>query len=35
VGQILHPSPASPRANRDWAGELEAALRDMGIALPG
>jgi single-strand selective monofunctional uracil DNA glycosylase len=35
VGQILHPSPASPRANRDWAGEVEAALRDMGIALPG
>jgi single-strand selective monofunctional uracil DNA glycosylase len=35
VGQVLHPSPASPRANRDWAGEVEAALRDMGIDLPG
>jgi single-strand selective monofunctional uracil DNA glycosylase len=33
VGQILHPSPANPRANRDWVGEVEAVLHDIG-ALP-
>jgi single-strand selective monofunctional uracil DNA glycosylase len=31
VGQILHPSPANPRANRDWAGEVERALSRLGI----
>lgn len=33
VGTILHPSPASPKANRDWAGQAEAQLRAMQIAL--
>jgi single-strand selective monofunctional uracil DNA glycosylase len=33
TGQILHPSPANPRANRDWEGEVERVLRDTG-ALP-
>ncbi len=31
VGQILHPSPANPRANRDWAGEASRELRELGI----
>ncbi|HCQ33344.1 MAG TPA: single-stranded DNA-binding protein [Verrucomicrobiales bacterium] len=31
VGRILHPSPASPAANRDWAGTAEAQLRELGI----
>jgi len=35
VGSILHPSPASPAANRDWAGQAEAALRALGVRLPG
>jgi single-strand selective monofunctional uracil DNA glycosylase len=26
VGQILHPSPASPKANRGWAESVEASL---------
>ena len=26
VGQILHPSPASPKANRGWAAQAEAQL---------
>jgi single-strand selective monofunctional uracil DNA glycosylase len=30
-GQILHPSPANPRANRDWAGEVEAQLLNLGV----
>jgi single-strand selective monofunctional uracil DNA glycosylase len=31
VGRILHPSPASPAANRDWAGQAEAELRKLGV----
>lgn len=31
VGRILHPSPASPAANRDWAGQAEAQLRALGV----
>ena len=34
ISRILHPSPASPAANRGWAAEAEKALRAMGIALP-
>ncbi len=31
VGQILHPSPASPAANRDWAGSATAQLIKLGV----
>ncbi|MDA8165325.1 MAG: single-stranded DNA-binding protein [Desulfobacteraceae bacterium] len=31
VGCILHPSPASPQANQDWEGRVNAQLRDLGI----
>lgn len=31
VGRILHPSPASPAANRDWAGEATKQLVKQGI----
>jgi single-strand selective monofunctional uracil DNA glycosylase len=34
VGSILHPSPASPAANRGWAEQAEAGLADLGIELP-
>ena len=34
VGTILHPSPASPAANRGWAAQAETQLRDLGIRLP-
>jgi single-strand selective monofunctional uracil DNA glycosylase len=30
-GKVLHPSPASPAANRDWAGTAEKQLRQQGI----
>jgi len=30
VGTILHPSPASPKANRGWAAIAEQELRDLG-----
>ena len=33
LGQILHPSPASPMANRGWAPQAEAQLEELGIAL--
>jgi single-strand selective monofunctional uracil DNA glycosylase len=31
IGCILHPSPASPAANRDWAGLVDAQLRRLGF----
>jgi single-strand selective monofunctional uracil DNA glycosylase len=31
IGRILHPSPASPAANRDWAGAATLQLRNLGI----
>ena len=34
VTQILHPSPASPAANRDWAGAATKALVTAGIWPP-
>jgi single-strand selective monofunctional uracil DNA glycosylase len=33
TGEILHPSPASPAANRGWAPEAEAQLRALGIDI--
>lgn len=35
IGRILHPSPASPAANRGWAQQAERELRALGIELPG
>jgi single-strand selective monofunctional uracil DNA glycosylase len=34
VGRILHPSPASPAANRGWAEQAELELRELGVELP-
>lgn len=31
IGRILHPSPASPAANRDWAGVAGKQLRELGV----
>ena len=31
VGRILHPSPASPAANRDWPGVASGQLETMGV----
>jgi single-strand selective monofunctional uracil DNA glycosylase len=31
VGTILHPSPASPAANRGWARQIEEQLREQGV----
>ncbi len=34
VGEILHPSPANPRANRGWSQQAAAQLAALGIGLP-
>ena len=34
VGQILHPSPASPLANRGWGPQASAELAALGVVLP-
>jgi single-strand selective monofunctional uracil DNA glycosylase len=31
IGRILHPSPASPAANRDWAGNVTRTLEGLGV----
>jgi len=31
VGGVLHPSPASPAANRGWARQAAARLRELGV----
>ena len=33
IGTVLHPSPASPKANRGWASQAEADLSAAGITL--
>jgi single-strand selective monofunctional uracil DNA glycosylase len=33
VGRMLHPSPASPKANAGWAEQAEQALRALGIEV--
>lgn len=33
VGRILHPSPASPLANRGWAEQAERDLDGLGVRL--
>jgi len=33
IGGILHPSPASPAANRDWSAKAAAQLADLGIRI--
>jgi single-strand selective monofunctional uracil DNA glycosylase len=32
ISRILHPSPASPAANRDWAGTVSQQLTQAGLA---
>ena len=31
IGRILHPSPASPAANRDWAATATRELQQLGV----
>ena len=34
VHRILHPSPASPAANRGWAEQVERQLASFGVVIP-
>ena len=34
IGCVTHPSPANPKANRDWEARVESELAEMGICLP-
>ncbi len=34
IGRVLHPSPASPKANRGWAQAATAELRAQGVEVP-
>jgi len=34
IGRILHPSPASPAANRGWAEAASRQLAEFGVDLP-
>jgi single-strand selective monofunctional uracil DNA glycosylase len=34
IGRILHPSPASPAANRGWVEQANRELRELGLDLP-
>lgn len=31
IGRILHPSPASPAANKDWVGTATKQLKEIGV----
>ena len=35
IGRVLHPSPASPQANKNWAGEAAKELRALGLSRQG
>ena len=34
VAQILHPSPASPAANRGWSDAVDRTLAQLGVLVP-
>jgi single-strand selective monofunctional uracil DNA glycosylase len=34
IAQVLHPSPASPAANRGWADAVDRTLAQLGVATP-
>ena len=34
IGRILHPSPANPRAQKDWGGQARRELEALGICKP-
>ncbi len=34
IGRILHPSPANPRAQKDWGGKARKELEVLGVCKP-
>jgi single-strand selective monofunctional uracil DNA glycosylase len=35
IVRILHPSPASPAANRGWGVQASKQLEELGVWFPG
>jgi single-strand selective monofunctional uracil DNA glycosylase len=33
IGSITHPSPANPKANKDWDTRVTEELKNLGIIL--
>lgn len=33
LGKITHPSPANPKANKDWEGIISAELKALGLSI--
>lgn len=33
IGRVLHPSPANPRAQKDWGGKARRELLEQGVCL--
>jgi single-strand selective monofunctional uracil DNA glycosylase len=33
IGRIPHPSPASPRSHHNWAGQVDDALKELGVKI--
>jgi single-strand selective monofunctional uracil DNA glycosylase len=33
IGRILHPSPASPAANKDWAAQVARQMKNLGLVF--
>eukprot|EP01018_Ginkgo_biloba_P008877 Gb_15737 [translate_table: standard] len=33
IGEVMHPSPANPRANKEWAKVFEMQLESLGIVI--
>jgi single-strand selective monofunctional uracil DNA glycosylase len=31
ISRVLHPSPASPLANKDWPGQMTRAMQELGV----
>jgi single-strand selective monofunctional uracil DNA glycosylase len=34
IARVLHPSPASPAANKDWSGNVTRTLEKLGVWAP-
>ena len=35
IGRVLHPSPANPRAQKDWGGKVRRELAAQGVCAKG
>lgn len=33
IGEVMHPSPANPKANKEWAKVFEIQLKSLGVIL--